>query len=192
MLKFHAEWLFNENSGTTAEDTSPNSNHGSFSGAQWGVGKVGSGLSFDGVDDYVAIADNPSLDITGNLTVEAWVKPLDTSNWNTIVSRDEYGRRLLLAPNGNVQTDFGGTIQTTTTSPIKGGEWNHIVYTSNGTASTIYVNGVAVLSGNGGADFSSSNNVFIGKTIGGYYPFDGVIDKVALYQRTLSPCIRMC
>jgi len=33
-------------------------------------------LSFDGIDDYVDIANNPSLDMTTELTVTLWMKPL--------------------------------------------------------------------------------------------------------------------
>ena len=187
VLNVRAEWLLGENVGCSVLDSSAYGNTGTVFGAQWTAGQSDSALSFDGVDDYVAIADNPSLDITGNLTIEAWIKPEDISTWRAIISRDEYGRRLLLAPNGNVQADFGGTIQTTTSSPITAGQWNHIVYTSNGNASTIYVNGGAVLSGSGGADFASANNVFIGKTTGGYYHFNGIIDSVTVSARYLSP-----
>ncbi len=37
-------------------------------------GKFGNALQFDGVEDYIEAADSASLSVTGNLTVEAWVK----------------------------------------------------------------------------------------------------------------------
>jgi len=38
-------------------------------------GKFGRGIGFDGVNDYFEVADAASLDITDELTIEAWMKP---------------------------------------------------------------------------------------------------------------------
>ena len=44
-------------------------------GATFAAGKVGRGFSFDGVDDYVRVPDNPNLyPGAGSLTVDAWIK----------------------------------------------------------------------------------------------------------------------
>jgi hypothetical protein len=68
-----------------------------------------------------------------------------------------------------------------------GNNWYHVVYTSDGVTSYIYVNGAQVGSaGTGGADFRSSAPVRIGKTIGNYYPFKGTIDEVNVYATVLS------
>ena len=37
-------------------------------------------MSFDGVDDWVTVADSASLDLTSGMTLEAWVKPDTTDN----------------------------------------------------------------------------------------------------------------
>ena len=70
-----AAYGFNESSGTTASDASGNSNTGTTSGPTWNSqGKFGNALSFDGVNDYVTIANSSSVDIAGtNLTVSFWV-----------------------------------------------------------------------------------------------------------------------
>ncbi len=47
------ELKFDEKQGITAYDISGNSNDGIINGASWTRGKLGSALSFDGVDDYV-------------------------------------------------------------------------------------------------------------------------------------------
>ena len=46
-------WEMDENSGLVAGDSSGNSRNAAISGASWVAGKVGSALSFDGVDDEV-------------------------------------------------------------------------------------------------------------------------------------------
>ncbi|MFN3533735.1 MAG: LamG-like jellyroll fold domain-containing protein, partial [Candidatus Brocadia sp.] len=48
-------YAFDEGTGTVVRDSSGNGNHGRITGATWIAGKSGSGLSFDGVDDYVTI-----------------------------------------------------------------------------------------------------------------------------------------
>ena len=58
-------WLFNEGAGRVANDISGYGNHGTLAGmvnpptatSGWG----GGGLQFDGSDDYVNIADTPTL-----------------------------------------------------------------------------------------------------------------------------------
>lgn len=59
-------WHFDEGTGSTASDSSGNGNDGTLSG-----GKFGNALIFDGVDDYVHIPYDVSLDITGEITIEA-------------------------------------------------------------------------------------------------------------------------
>jgi len=50
-------------------------------------GKFGDALKFDGVNDYVIVEDSPSLSITGNLTIEAWIKRGDVNREQTIVAK---------------------------------------------------------------------------------------------------------
>lgn len=52
---------FDENSGTTASD-SKSTNDGTINGASWTTGKIGSALSFDGVDWLVVSGFNNNID----------------------------------------------------------------------------------------------------------------------------------
>ncbi|MFA5102807.1 MAG: LamG-like jellyroll fold domain-containing protein [Candidatus Thermoplasmatota archaeon] len=86
-----AELNFDEGIGSTVHDAA-NTNDGTLSG-----GKFGNGLKFDGVNDYVNIPDNPTLDITENITLEAWIK---INNFSTsagyhmyIIGKDSAGQR---------------------------------------------------------------------------------------------------
>jgi hypothetical protein len=70
-----ALWHFDEGTGDTIYDASGNNNHGVINGATWtSEGKFGYGLQFDGVDDYVRVLDDPSLNLNDEVTVEAWIK----------------------------------------------------------------------------------------------------------------------
>ena len=54
-----AVWLFDEGRGETARDLSGNGHKATLQdGTQWDDGKFGSGLSFDGQNDYVSIGES--------------------------------------------------------------------------------------------------------------------------------------
>ncbi len=75
-------WNFDEGSGQNVYDATGYGNDGTLASSTdssdedptWETGKVGGALEFDGVDDYVKIPDSASLDITGAITIEFWVK----------------------------------------------------------------------------------------------------------------------
>ena len=95
-----AAWGFNEVSGATTTDTSGNNNTATLlNGLGRVAGKYGSGLSFDGVNDYLTAASSTSLDIAGNgLTLSMWLKPAGGSgdqvlvgkHWNTSMTSPYY------------------------------------------------------------------------------------------------------
>ena len=76
-------WRFNENTGTTAFDYSPFGNNGTLvGGVAWNstaaYQKFGdSSTSYDNNDDRIDAGNGLSLNITGNLTLEAWIYPTD-------------------------------------------------------------------------------------------------------------------
>jgi hypothetical protein len=85
-----AAYGFDEASGTTLTDLSGHANHGTVSGATWTAsGKLGAALTFDGVNDVVTVADAASLDLTNEMTVEAWVRPTALgNNWRTVAFKE--------------------------------------------------------------------------------------------------------
>ena len=71
-----AAYSFNEGTGGTLTDWTGLGHTGTLSGAAWTTqGRFGGALSFDGVNDWVTIADANDLDVRTGLTVEAWVYP---------------------------------------------------------------------------------------------------------------------
>ena len=84
------EWHLNEGDGTTASDSSGNSNDGTLkplvSGPTWIAGNCDAALSFDGVDDYVDCGSSATLKPIHDITIEMWVKPGATQNrWADIL-----------------------------------------------------------------------------------------------------------
>jgi hypothetical protein len=83
-------WSFDgaDISGATAYDRSPvGTNHGTIIGAVPTIGKKGQALEFDGVDDYVTVANADSLNPT-NITLSSWVKTSTSGKY--VVSKQLY------------------------------------------------------------------------------------------------------
>ena len=49
----------------------------------------GSALSFDGQDDYVIVAEDPSLDLTNSFTIAAWIYLESYTGWASIVTKGD-------------------------------------------------------------------------------------------------------
>ena len=69
-----AHYTFDEGEGTVLNDHSGHENHGKIRGAAYVESPWGHALRFDGRDDYVNLGTSPSLDVTGDLTIEVWLK----------------------------------------------------------------------------------------------------------------------
>jgi hypothetical protein len=188
-------WGFDEPSGTTVTDASGNGNTGTISGATRTTGHSGGGLSFDGVNDWVTVADAPSLDLTTAMTLEAWVRPsaLGTT-WRTVVLKEQpaqlvyalyAGTDTASRPSANVFTNadhglLGPSALTTNT-------WTHLAMTWDQSTVRLYVNGVQVSSAalSGTARTSDSPLRIGGNAIWPEW-FNGIIDEVRVYNRALT------
>ena len=200
-------WKFDEGTSTNAHDSSGNGYNGilSTSGStkpQWVSGKLGQALNFDGSSSYVGAGAGPSLNISGAITVSAWIKPTVVgvansdivANMNAAASTEQY--ELTLDSGGAVEFDLnnGGAQQFDYgTQILSANNWYHIVATrdAGNTASKIYINGVADTvgrAGSGSIPTSGFGRTAIGRSgddISGAY-FPGIIDDVRIYNRQLS------
>ena len=105
-----ASYSFNAGSGTTLADASGNGRTGTRSGATWSTqGKYGGALAFDGINDWVTVADHASLDFTNALTIEAWVFPTVVGGgaWRSLLIKEAPGMEAyqLCAEYGHQRTD---------------------------------------------------------------------------------------
>lgn len=193
-----AAYSFDEGSGTTVSDSARNHN-GTISGATWAaVGKYGSALDFDGVDDLVSIADAADLDLTSAFTLEAWVRPDTLTAGRPVIAKSESaggnsGYLLSARYAANNTTGFvassGAFKSVSRPSPLPEAVWSHLAFTSDGTNLRLYVDGKLEATAPAIAAKATAANLVIGQgqVLGGY--FDGMIDEVRIYADTLSESV---
>jgi len=166
-------------------------------GALWGS----QGYSFDGVDDYVSIADNAPLSITDVLTVMAWVKPTSfaadsriLSKYNHAVGKRAYmlsltgaGHNQLNISLGNSDGSYKGSAQATTV--VTANNWYHCAGSFDGTYARVYLNGQQdAVSGALSAGIQDNDlPLYVGVYGDLSGDFTGQIDDVRIYHRTLFP-----
>jgi hypothetical protein len=196
-----------ENESVWTKDYSNNSDHGTVSGATW----LGSGgydgfgaYAFDGNDDYITTnATHPAEDVS----FEAWFKTKDLTSLQVILDKSiELGPWRGFRQSGLGLTDEGkpyvrvaaaggyccGFVQLDSPDAVTANEWHHVVGTysiENGNIS-IYVDGVQKNSNSGFGEIVVWTYPFrIGTRINESGPkeaFNGTIDEVRIYNKTLS------
>jgi hypothetical protein len=191
------DWRFNEGSGTIASDTSGKGNQGTLQGASWSAGRNGKALSFDGVDDYVAVGTSPILAMKNVVTISAWVNPQgagsSTDGGGIIVCREaeyEVGR----FPDGTLRWAFAnqkpGWAWMNTGYVIPLNQWTHIAVVYQAGVVSSYANGQLIHRYEGEGTIGTVNPQIQDFRIGGRQHtsqhFHGLIDEVRIYNRALS------
>ncbi|MCA9208134.1 MAG: LamG domain-containing protein, partial [Planctomycetales bacterium] len=195
-------WKLNENSGTDAADDSGSGNDGELFGVfSFDLDSVascptdGSALRFNGTDDYIAVPDSNSLDITDALTIAGWVH---ADSWGAGFNVDVIARKGSDGPNSYqlavadkkvtllLDDSDGGGIQGKTR--LSKDAWYHVAATWDGSEVRIYVNGsldMDAAASWSGTLSTDSRDLYIGGQPGGDF-FDGILDDIRIYNRALS------
>jgi hypothetical protein len=186
-------WKLDETSGTIAADSSGKGNNGTVRGARWISGKIDGALQFDGVDDYVNCGNSASLNITGQVTLAAWVKTNDSGNsqYNPYVSKSDHSYALQQKDNNNLEFCIYDGYWYWVWYPVDSsfnGIWHHLAGTYDGRNLKLYIDGQLVAtSDHAGSIASTAYSVEIGRNSElNDRLYSGVIDDVRIYNRVLS------
>ena len=151
-------------------------------------------LDFDGSNDYVALGNPAQLQITGDMTIEMWLKPDNFSarrnpyakaygGEGTITQETDGTLNYYYGTNGGNGAPYQGFNSTTA---LTLNEWNHIAIVRDLTSMQLYwyINGV--LTNQTAASYATatagSNNATIGS---GYVSnYDGQIDEFRIWNTT--------
>jgi len=191
------DYSTNLNTGTLGGGTSSNSPTWTSSG------KVGGAYDFDGVDDYLQVSAM-SGGVNGNVTISMWV------NWKGDSGDTDVNGRLVLLDAQNPGDDVWLNLNTAGNSKfnvyfddlassgyhdsntiVSQNIWTHLVANWNGTHINLYINGTLdnSISTSGTITFDTSS-FNIGSreefSAGNDFYFNGTIDEVQIYNRSLS------
>ncbi len=161
-------------------------------------------LNINGLDEYVSVPNSSSINITGSITVEAWIRTGLAKKQDivgrykpNVTSGFEGGYSLRLLDDNKVRfrifKNANNFVDVTSSSTISTNVWHHVAGVFDGSQSRIYIDGV--LDGTLVSSFhprSGTGNLAIGAAPDGGRKFGGLIDEVrvtasALYSANFTP-----
>lgn len=182
-----------------AMDQSGNGNDGKVHGAVAVADRKGNphgAFHFDGKGNSIEVANSPTLNITGSLTISAWIKPAKKEMYASWVSKALAGSSQWRVGFGAGENQWGLTLFTTDwkdfflkESAIPAGEWSHVVVCADQTLGrlTYSVNGrMAGEMSNLMPFIPGGGPLLIGQQRDDHVFFDGAIDDVRIYSRVLG------
>ena len=164
-------------------------------------GKFGKALKFDGLDDYVDLGSNAIASNQAECTVSSWFK----STASGIATQIIYGEgntaigghylTLFFDPSAktiNVVIYDGSIFAFLNSSQIVNDDkWHHVAYVKRASNDyELYLDGVSVDTDSTDISTPTIDNVGVGSSdlAGGYnYFFNGTIDEVRIYNKSLTP-----
>src|SRR4030095_11691852 len=153
-----AAWAFDESNGSVAIDATGHGHNGSIVGAlRTAGGHSGGALSFDGNDDVVNVPDAPALDLSGAMTLAAWIRPDSIPiTWSAIMQKAP--SIYFLDASSNIGRPAAGFTSVSTgccsdafgPAPLTPGVWTHLAASYDGAQVRLYIDGAHVGSGAAG------------------------------------------
>ena len=172
-----------EGVGDVAEDLSGRGNHGEITGAKWVEGVSGTALEFENPADGVLMPASDDLDLTEELTIEAWINPASLAARGDPISKHQqagYGVLLIDAKATPTHHIAGGWVFGASDTVLEEGQWYYVATTYDGDSIKTYINGELDGETNAPGEISHSE---AGLGLGGVprdpsmFPFFGVIDE---------------
>jgi hypothetical protein len=195
---------FDDGTGNTASDSSSYHNDGllytlsgvcsdpiSYDCPQWVSGLYSTALSFDGTGNtWVQVADSNSLDLSNNFTLEAWIYPFSYATSGIIINKED-SYEFTLWSDDHIYWAFNnaapGWDWRDTGASVSLNEWTHIAIVYDNGAIKTYRNGILMQTYPGSGSLTPSGRTLqIGEREAMNEPFNGMIDSVRIYNKTLT------
>lgn len=192
---------------SNANDIIGTNNGTELNGVNYTNGMVGDAFLFNGIDDLVLVPDSASLDLTGDMTLMAWVKRIGYDNpHQTVICKgagfvpnDEpavFVLRFEFDLTEVLFEDVNGNNIMLNGPAFEDSAYHHYVYVREGNEHRLYVDGF--LFDNQTFTSSPASTVGLPLTIGAQYHnpsggsddydfnFHGEVDEIILFNRGLS------
>jgi hypothetical protein len=194
-----AAFSFDASSGTSVTDASGNGHTGTLvNGPVWTAGRYGNAVSFDGVNDYVNVANPGTMNFgTSDFSFTAWAKRGATGAKHTIFSKTasgswgSRGKEFFISGTDNTLAFRGygsvGEVHSSGGIPDDG-NWHHVAVTfvNSSNAVTLYIDGIPSGSGTLSLPADRSTHVVRIGTSARMNYLKGLIDDVRIYNRALG------
>ena len=209
-----AFWEFDEGAGASVPDGTGlghelqlgSSAAGDAADPAWIWGYSGTGLRFDGSNDFAQAPDAGDLRLTGSFTVEAWVRRGKLGGTQAILSKGDASSKrnyaLTILSNGTVEFSWSKTsgssrkvISSVAITDLE--QWHHVagVYDQPTETSHVYVDGVAAgTAGTSGTPYTGAQPLLLGARNSSSKTdwFNGTIDLVRIsnfrrYTESFTP-----
>lgn len=189
-----------------ANDASGNNNNGTVNGATLTTDRYGnpnSAYSFNGSSSYIDVPNSSALQFSNNaMSISFWMK---VSAWPT----DNLEHYLFNKQTNSGTSQMGWHVYTYGTPPSNltyryrngtssswggadainmplAGTWFHVVYTSDNSATKVYVNDILSDSTVSQIIGLNTSDLFMGKPVGSGSYYNGLLDDIAIYNIALN------
>lgn len=197
-----AAYAFEEGSGTSAADSSGNANTGTLINTPTWLGasggRYGNGLTFDGITQYISIADSNSLDLTQGFTISMWAQPTaSNTDYRSLLAKDSsvsgIPYRLFASVSGQcgsggvegfarVNGISGPDIGVCDPTPLQTTGWTHLAVTYDGSLLRLYKQGTLIQSQPQSGIMEPSTGILRIASSQFDELFQGKIDEVRVYN----------
>lgn len=181
----------NEAAGTTVSDASSYSNHGILNGTTVVAGRFGNSKDF--VDaDCITVPSSVSLNVgSGDFTIDAWVKRPNISGAEVLAkwgSASESFFAFSIGSDGvlRFETSDGSTSYAVTGGSIPSEVWQHVAAVRQGTALSIYQNGVRLRTYQATSVHAISNSGSVRSSASGP-ALHGSLDEIRMSNNARQP-----
>jgi len=194
-----AWWPFEDPRGEKAAEVFAGHDGRRINGPKTVTGAVGRALQFDGVDDYLEVADDPDLDFgAGDFSFVTWIKTSQQRGTQSILDkrRNGVGYHVFLSYGRlGLQLADGGFDNYVSQTAVADGQWHLVAVTvERGRTDGIrwYLDGAPVgpagdPTAHRGSLTSASPLRFATRTVSSSGWWSGALDEPALFDRALTP-----
>lgn len=180
--------------GTTVYDISGKSNNATLTNSPTYNADASGSLLLNGSNQLITGVNNADVELTGNLTAEAWFKlDADPGDWVRIIGKGNatartYGLWYNRGASYFLYQRYGtSNMDVIYSSTINLGTWYHLTGVSSGSSHSLYLNGSLIGSSTVSATFATSTEPYtMGKHPQIHAYHNGKIGEGRIYNRGLS------
>jgi len=156
-------------------------------------------FSFNGSTSKIDFGSGTGLNLTGSITVSAWINPASFGGnsrgriYDKLSESFPFGGFGLYIDNVNASNAFAygvgvlvGVTNSFQQNRVDLNTWQHITVVHSGTNVIFYKNGSAIGSSTTSINLGTNNSAVIGNNAAGTRAFDGLIADVKVYSSALS------